>query len=266
MAASSTLVGLGRHSQSVRGSGSGSSPGGGSLWNGSLACSCISSQIFPYQSFVSGHAAVVPDPVTGRQNVLKFAVSDRDRPYSGDTNPRADIESPRIFKPGDDEYVSVPVLVPTSTPAVDTNTAWFSLAEIYGPPFGGSPTVSVALSDWHENGQNHFIMNQDARYGWRRAWTGPASNDGRWHTITFHVNFEPNDSGFVQIYFDGQPQTFANGTTTLHEPTLDPGVNWDGRDGNFLDLQSYRSAGSFPGTVTTYEGTPRIGPSLASVL
>jgi hypothetical protein len=220
---------------------------------------------FPYVSAVSGHASVVPDPLGGAGNVIKFAVNDADRPYDGAENPRADIESPGMFRPGDNDYIAVPMLIPQNVPAVDTNTAFFEMAEIYGAPFNGSPTVSVGLSDYGENGVNHFVMNQNASYGYKRAWTGPAANDGQWHTVIFHVNFETDDTGYVQIYFDGQLQTLANGQTTLYEPTLDPGVNWDGKDPDFLNVQQYRSAGSFPGTVTTYSGTPRIGTSLASV-
>ena len=189
-------------------------------------------------------------------------MADSDRPYSGATNPRADVESPPTFKPGDDDFISIPILVPASTPAVG---AWLNLAEVYGPPFGGSPPISIGLSDIGESGQNHFIMDQDATNSYRRAWTGPPATDGQWHTITFHINFETDQSGSVQIYFDGQLQTFANGSTTLNEATLDPGINWNGTSANFLDLQSYRAAGSLPGTLTTYMGAPKIGTSLASI-
>ena len=237
----------------------------GVVLNASFNCDCISKTMFPYQSFVGHHVTVVPDPLGGTQNVLKFAVPDSDRPYQGASSPRADIETSPSFKPGDDDYIAVHTLVPTTMPAVDTNKAWFELAEIYGQPYNGSPPVSVALSDWNENGQNHFIMNQDASHGYQRAWTGPAATDGKWHTIIFHVHFATDNSGSVQIYFDGQLQTMTNGTTTLHEATLDPGVNWDGTHGNFLNIQSYRSPGSFPGTVTNYMGAPKIGTTLASV-
>jgi hypothetical protein len=209
--------------------------------------------------------SVVPDPLGGGQSVLKFSVANGDLPYAGDVDPRADVETAPSFVPGDDDYIAVRVMVPTTMPAVDTNSSWFQLAEVYGKPYGGSPPVSVALSDFDESGVNHFEMDQDATNGYARAWTGPASDDGQWHTIIFHVNFETNNTGSVQIYFDGQLQTLTNGTTTLHEATLDPGINWDGTDGNFLDLQSYRNPGSFPGTITTYEGAPQIGTTLASV-
>ncbi len=234
------------------------------LFDGSFACDCIKRSLFPVASFVPGHVSVVPDPLGSGQNVLKFAVANSDRPYVGAENPRADIETPRYFKPGDDDYISVPLLVPADTPSVDPMTSFFELAEIYGPPYGGSPPVGVTISDWGTHGVNHFQMTQDGNHGHKLAWTGPAV-DGKWHTVTFHVKFETNDTGSVQIYFDGQLQTLANGSTTLNEATLDPGVNWDGSDGNFLNVQSYRSAGSFPGTMTTYAGTPRIGTTLASV-
>jgi Polysaccharide lyase len=240
-------------------------PTGNLLLNSSFSCGCISSTMFPFTSFTPGHTSVVADPDGSGQNVLKFAVADSDRPYAGAENPRSDVETAPIFKPGDDDYFAIPMMIPVGTPAVDTNSAFFQMAEVYGQPYGGSPTVSVALSNFGENGVNHFMMNQDATNGYKRAWTGPASNDGLWHTIIFHVNFETNNTGFVQIYFDGKLQTLANGTTTLNETTLDAGINWDGTDGNFLDIQQYRSAGSFPGTVTTYGGAPKIGTTLASV-
>jgi hypothetical protein len=235
------------------------------LLNSSFACGCINKTMFPYSSFVSNHVTVVPNPLGGNQNVLKFNVADSDRPYAGAQDPRADIETAPTFKPGDDDYIAVSMMVPTTMPAVDTNKTWFELAEIYGKPYNGSPTVSVALSDFGQNGINHFEMIQDANHGYARAWTGPAANDGQWHTIIFHVNFETNNTGSVQIYFDGQLQTLTNGTTTLHEATLDPGVNWDGKDGNFLNLQSYRSPGALPGNITTYMGAPKIGTTLTSI-
>jgi hypothetical protein len=140
----------------------------------------------------------------GTQSVLKFAVANGDMPYAGDLDPRADVETAPTFKPGDDDYFAVRVLVPTTMPAVNTDTAWFELAEVYGKPYGGSPPISLNLSDYGENGVNHFMMNQDATNGYARAWTGPAANDGKWHTIIYHVNFETNNTGSVQIYFDGQ--------------------------------------------------------------
>jgi Polysaccharide lyase len=229
-----------------------------------LSCGCISRKLFPYQSYTPGAVSVVRDPHGSGQQVLKFAVANTDRPYPGATNPRADIETPGLFMPGDEDYIAIPVLVPRSTPPVRSNDAWFNLAEIYGSPWNGSPAVSLGLSDYRHRRHNHFMMNQDAHHHYHRAWTGPAATDDGWHTIIFHVKFEPNNTGFVQIYFDGKLQKFTNHSTTLHEATLDPGITWDG-SANYLDIQSYRSAGSFPGTVTTYMGAPRIGRTLASV-
>jgi hypothetical protein len=79
------------------------------------------------------------------------------------------------------------------------------------------------------------------------------------------VHFATDNTGFVQIWYDGAQQKFSNGSTQLNYITLQSGINWDGTHGNFLDINQYRVAGGFPGTVTTYHGAPAFGTSLQAV-
>lgn len=228
-------------------------------WVGTFADGMPASSVFPLQSYVADHAQVVADPLGSGRNVLRLAVDDSDRPYTGATNPRADFESPGMFKPGDEAWIRVVPLIPKAVPPV---TGWFQFAEVYGPPHGGSPPLGLSIIA--VNGVNHFAAFRGARYSYDRIWLGPEV-DGAWHEIILHERFATDSTGFVEIYFDGAQQTLANGQTRAAMVTLDPGVNWDGSTPNFLNVNQYRKAGMFAGTVTIYHGSPAVGSSRDSV-
>jgi len=222
-------------------------------WYGDLSSGTIDPKIYPYANFVAGHVKVVADPLGSGHKVLQFAIDDKDRPYSGATNPRGDVESPPMFAPGDDYFVSVPILIPASFPAV--NKGWWQVAELYGKPYGGSPPIGVYL--WNVSGTNRFILQ---RQGASVLWTSPPL-DGKWHTITLHVHFATDSTGLVDVYYDGQ-----HAAGPFKYPTLVSNVNWDGKTPNFLDINSYRAAGAFPGTISLYHGAPVAASTLAGAL
>jgi hypothetical protein len=240
--------------------GSTSSGSGSVTWYGTFAGGSIDPALYPYSNFVSGHVQVVADPLGSGQKVLQFAINDSDRPYSGATNPRGDVESPHMFHPGNDVFVSIPVLVPTAVPSA--SAGWFQVAEVYGQPYGGSPTMGIDLSA-DSSGLNHIVLARDVTHN-DQPWVGPAL-DGKWHTVILHVHFATDNTGFVQIWYDGTQQKFTDGTTQLNYITLQSGINWDGTDGNFLNINEYRQAGAFPGTVTIYHGAPAVGTTLSAV-
>ncbi len=238
-------------------------------WRGSFTCGCINPVLYPHASFVKGHVFVVSDPSGSGKKVLAFAIANSDAP-SDAREPRGDVESPPLFRPGASWYVSVPVLIPTSLSAV-TRGKWFQIAEIYGPPYDGSPTIGIDLTA-DGNGHNHLALGLDATHS-GTPWVGPAL-DGRWHTVILHVHFAVNDTGYVELWYDNVQQTFTgyaqNVTLTNHGKrlnyaTLVPGINWDGQTANFLDIDSYRLRNAFPGLVTIYHGAPAVGKTLASV-
>ena len=80
-----------------------------------------------------------------------------------------------------------------------------------------------------------------------------------------HTKMATDNTGFVQLWFDGQQQTFTNGSPTINYPTLAAGINWDGRTPNVLNVNQYRRASAYPGTVVTYQAAAKIGTTLAAV-
>jgi hypothetical protein len=241
----------------------------GTIWDGSFGSGKIDSNLYPWASFVGNHVSVVSDPLGSGQNVAKFAIDNSDLP-DGALNSRGDMESPHLFTPttNDNVYVSIPVLIPSSFP--NTDAGWFQVGEIYGPPHGGSPPIGLDL--WNPGDGNHLELCQDATHNYTCPWRGPVL-DGGWHTVTFHIQFSTDPSvGYVEVWYDGVPQQINGGVegtagmgTRLYYATLVSGINWDGTSANYLNINSYRELGSYPGTVTFYHGAPKIGTTLASV-
>jgi hypothetical protein len=217
---------------------------------------------FPYQSVVPGHVSVVKDPLGGNFNVMRLAIADSDRPYSGASNPRADFETAGFFSNGSDLYTSIKFLEPAAFPVL--NSGFFQIAEVYGPPHGGSPPVGIDLFPG-AGGRPVVSLQRGAAFGYDRPWTASSSLDTNWHTIYLHTHMAPDNTGFVELWYDGVQQRMTNGTTRVNYPTLASGVNWDGHTANVLHVNQYRLAGAYPGTIVTYQAAAKIGSTLASV-
>lgn len=227
---------------------------------GSFETGKIEPNLYPYTAFEPGHVKVVPDPLGSGQKVLEFAINDSDlHTYSGSPNPRGDVETAKKWKPGDDVFIAIRPLVPLAVPAA--SKGWLQIAEVYGPPYGGSPTIGIDLA---YSGGNRFCLARDSSHGYDEPWVGPLL-DGKWHTIVLHVKFALDNTGFVELWYDGVQQKFNNGATKLNYATLRSGLNWDGNTGNFLDINQYRQHEKYPGTVVTYHKPPTFGTSFAAV-
>jgi hypothetical protein len=173
--------------------------------------------------------------------------------------PNAQLIGPYIFKPGMNVYIAFSVYIPVGFPKICTPYAsgcFFSFAEIYGPPYNGSGPVSIQASG------NHFFL--DTRVN-TDEWNSPNWTPGTWNNFVLHVNFATDNTGYVQVYYNGQLQTLANGSTTVNEATLFTGVNWNGTTPNHLSEQQYRSVNPAMGAVITYESGALAGTTLASV-
>jgi cell division septation protein DedD len=217
---------------------------------------------FPYQSMVPGHVTVVKDPLGANFNVMRLAIADSDRPYSGASNPRADMETSAYYSNGSDLYTSIKFLEPAAFPVL--NSGFFQIAEVYGPPHGGSPPVGIDLFPG-AGGRPVVSLQRGAAFGYDRPWTASSSLDTNWHTIYLHTHMAPDNTGFVELWYDGAQQRMTNGTTRVNYPTLASGVNWDGHTANVLHVNQYRLAGAYPGTIVTYQAAAKIGTTLASV-
>jgi hypothetical protein len=197
----------------------------------------------------------------GNFNVMKFAIADSDRPYAGASNARGDFRTTSDFPLGSDRYSSIKFLIPAGFPAVKGGSGFFQIAEIYGPPYGGSPTIGIDLFPG-AGGRPLISLQRDASHGYDRPWTGPTLSTG-WHTLYIHSIMSSSESGgLVQLWFDGQPQTFTNGSTSIHYRTYGPS---NGGGDNFLNINQYRRAGAYPGTVVTYHAAAKVGTTLAAV-
>ena len=89
----------------------------------------VSRTDFPYQSFVPGHIAVVPDPNGSGSAVLNYTVSNSDQPYPG-ANPRADLLTRPWYTEGSTLFTSIPVKIPAGlAPFQNSGVSFYQFAE-----------------------------------------------------------------------------------------------------------------------------------------
>lgn len=190
------------------------------------------------------------------QWVAKYAISNSDQPYSG-SHPRGDLLSPNVYTAGSTSFTSVPIKLPVGMPSFAGNGASFY-------QWAEAKDVRATENGWglglHGNSYSLGVTHLSP-YGYAPVWVGPVV-DGNWHTAVLEVNYETTRTGWVRMWWDGQPVTFVDGSTTLTGiATITDGASaWP------LDINSYRSFNTIPGTLTTWHGAPKIGPTLDSVM
>ncbi len=214
--------------------------GGTLIWSGDLSTGNLS------QYYIQACAG--PTPPTGVtlvnspahpgwQHSMQFTISDQsvsaNCPMLGSPgNPNADAATPGLFTPGQDVYIGFGTFFPQGFPSICTpwvNGCFMQVAELYGQPFlGASPVNMMAI-------QGKLVMGtSQSGIVWHER-TPYQSNT--WQDLVLHVNLSTDPTvGYVEIYLDGQPQTFDNGSTRYYEATLEPGVNWDGTDPDYFDI------------------------------
>jgi hypothetical protein len=224
----------------------------GLTWNGDLSTGTFSqgwvtSPLHPGLSH-SLEITVAQNSVTANCGVL-----------GSPGHPNGQILSPPLFKPGDNAYIGFSEYLPANFPSICTPYVlgcFFSFAEVYGPPYLGSPPFGLEFIG------RHFFLGTRANSD---AWNSPNVANGMWNDFVLHVNFATDNSGYIELWFNGVQQTFANGSTRLYEATLMPGVNWNGTTPDHLSLQEYRGAAPSYGTLSTFNTGARIGTTYASV-
>jgi hypothetical protein len=239
------------------GTGTGSS---GVLWSGDFETSSLSQ--WPVLQACTGGVSIVTSPVRGGGYAAKFTVTDQSTdvncPAVPTSSPRAQLVSPAMFTPGADVYIGFSTFFPADFPTI--SDGWMQVAEVYGPPFGGSPPIGVDVVG------NRLVLSRDATHNWDKVWTSAtdiAKGTG-WEDIVLHVKFSTDPRvGFVELWRNGRRQTFTNGSQTLFYNTIVPIVNGGGP--NALYLNQYRSSTPALGTVTLYHDQAKVGSSYASV-
>ncbi|KAF9890072.1 hypothetical protein FE257_006233 [Aspergillus nanangensis] len=209
-----------------------------------------------------GGVEVSTDSARSGSHSAKFVVHDDDTnatcPDSPTENPRAQLSSKGLFSDGDDYFIGFSVMFPTGFPDI---TDWFMFFELYGPPYNGTPSMALFVSQ-----DNRITFGRDASYNRDTIWTGGEIVPGKWRDIVLHVKFSTDPAiGFVQIWEDGQRQQLVGGDGyTVFYRTLNPELNYDGTP-NAVILNQYRSKDTRYGPVTVYHDAVKVGTSLEEV-
>jgi hypothetical protein len=210
-----------------------------------------------------GAISEVPDPVGGGEEVLRFTVSNRDvYPITPTENPRAELVSPNIVRPGMEVWLSTRFLVPNDYPRISPG-GWVSLVSFYGPPYDSSSPWQLELAG------NSLQWQRNQTYGFDVPFETPLVK-GRWITVLVHERFARR--GFVEMWIDGQPIEFFGGDGGYNPRHRAPARRLkmatrdrsNDRGANSARLMQYRKAGMF-GEGTIYFGALRVGRTRASV-
>jgi hypothetical protein len=139
-----------------------------------------------------------------------------------------------------------------------TTGSWVALWQMhgYGATGEGAPLVLRCLN----NDGNLYLQNNvngtDINF-----WHTPLVL-AQWNAFVLHVHLAIDNTGWVELWYNGQPQTFIDGTTRYYCPT------WDNKTGsyNLFKWGVYRS-GSLNGSgdATAYMSRGRIGTTYADV-
>jgi hypothetical protein len=179
-------------------------------------------------------------------------------------NPRgqllADRSGPESLGPGDDRWEAWSVLIPSDFPLVSGGN-WFVVQQDFGSPFSGSPPVAFDIKD-DGTGANQFVMDvcHDACGGVTTAWSGPQIEPDRWYRFVVHKYFSRSDNtGTVQLWLDGERQTFANGSRRYYTRTLHANCTCISTDRYRFYLNNYRADALSSDPVTVYFDGAEIG-------
>ena len=260
-----------------------------STWYGEFTSGCPDATVYPGNqntlAWINGTLTCPSDPLGSGQTVGALAVQSS----GGSGVVRADLfsppgtvngnsTSPPAFADGTTYYVSVPTLAPTGLPTITYGaSSFFQVWQFDHPGPCCNPILSEFLTadnpvtgaqiDPQDN--NHYVVQEsiinpsnDQITGTAGYWIGPAV-DHNWHTLTVKDSFSSTANGSVQLWWDGMSQTWTSpSVTTLSNIVTLPFGNSHPYS---LDINQYRAA-AISGTFTVWQGAPKIGTTLASVI
>jgi hypothetical protein len=187
-------------------------------------------------------------PPHGIRKVIKITTDER-RAFAG-RYVRTDLRGPALFQPGHVCWVIAEVYLPPGTPTIPTASDWWTIMEVYGPPYAGPGPLSIQLNRNTAGTGNDFV--------WRDAtgdirWRSPA-HTGVWYIIARKIGFATDTTGYVEI-FESHRDPAGNATGPLRIQRLANGqTRWDfatldsSNDGgpNHSDLKNYHTANMWP--------------------
>lgn len=234
-------------------------PDGDLLFDADVARNGLSS----YAHVIHGERiSVVDDPVLGdARQVMRFTVQDGD--VGPTPNPRAQVETPKVVREGDEVWVGWSTLFPSSWPdrLPPGGASWITLSELYGPPYSGAAPVKLGM----RSGVDALTWQRNGTYDWDVPWEEGPVVKNRWYDQVLHVRLSDDpEVGFVELYINtgaGWEQQTLGGTSRLHMRTLDSA---NGGGPNYHKLALYRKRGMYP-VLTVFHGEHRVGTSFDAV-
>jgi hypothetical protein len=244
-------------------------PPNGLVWTGDLSTGNFNQyfkvQACPGPSPPQGVTVVNSPAHPGYQYSSMFTVTDQSInptcPSLGSPgNPEANLISPPLFTPGQNLYIGFSTFFPTNFPTMCTPwvpACWMQVMEMYGSPFHGSSPVAVGVV-----GDKLVLANNTGT-----IWTSSQNitKGAAWEDIVIRVNLSTSaTTGYIELWNNGVPQTFINGSTRFYEATMATGVNWDGTHPDQLYVNQYRGPNPALGTVVLYHAGVKVGTTYAS--
>lgn len=216
-----------------------------------------------YANVIHGERiAIVDDPVLGNtRKVMRFTVHDDD--IGPTANPRAQVETPTLFREGDEAWIGWSTLFPSDWPRrlPSDGKAWITLSEVYGPPYAGASPVKLGM----RSGVDALTWQRNGTYAWDVPWERETIVKNRWYDQVLHVKFSQDpDVGFVELWVntgEGWEQQLLRGDPRLVMQTLDAS-NAGGP--NYHKLSLYRQRGLYP-VLTVFHAEHRVGNSFDAV-
>lgn len=221
--------------------------------------SCLSGTPTRMQVYTHTSQSTWPTPVEGT-HAVRFYVKPTDTNvcYNVPTdNPRAQLGTGKILVEGRDYWERWYVWFPSR--AEFNPTGWHVFQETYGEPWSGPPSLSFGAG----NGGDTMSLEREIRYNYDTVWSKPTPR-GRWIKFVAHRFMSRNASsttpGYIELWMDGVPQTFTNGSTHLKTATMHADAS--GAYRFFLNL--YTQRGLAAPAITYFDGA-KIGTTRADV-
>lgn len=177
-----------------------------------------------YAAVHNGHRIEVvddPGPLGAARKVLRFEVHESDNQLTGD--PRAQAETPELFREGDDIWIGYSTYFPASWPdrLPPGSDNFVTFAEVYGPPFQGASPVKLSM----RGGSEALTFQRNDTYDWDLPWEeGPIQKNTWYDWVVREKLSRDDDTGFVEIYRNtgaGWEAVPLFGQTRLYTRTLD---------------------------------------------